>query len=202
MPPRVGVARVVTAAVLSGFVLAGCASGDGRQLAPAVAPPPPPPTTTPPTTPDGAPVGQSLDLVAPWADGGPIPAEYGCGTTALAPSLAWSGVGAGTVELLVTIAVDGVPTDALVGIPASAPGLDAGAVPAGAFWWPPSDVGRRWAGVCGGADVTFTLYALNQQLEAADDAGVAEVASIAELTATGSDTVTGSVAEPATTSSP
>ncbi len=187
----------VTGLVVAGL-LVGCATGDGRDLAPAIQPPPPPPTTAPPTTvlPD-----PTIDVLAPWPAGGQITPSAGCGTGAAAPALTWFASGVSPVEYLVAIAVDGVVQDVLVGIPPETTGLSDSRLPAGAFWWPPTEVGRRWPGVCGpeGATATFTVYALNQQLEAADDADVAEVASLAELTAVAHDIATGLVPPPAPT---
>jgi hypothetical protein len=179
-------------------VLAGCATGDGRQMAPAVQPPPPPPTTVPATT------VPAIDVLAPWSAGGPLTPATECGTDAAAPALTWLTTDLAPVEYLLTVAVDGTVQDALVGIPADATGLRDDELPEGAFWWPPTEVGRRWPGVCGVADATatFTVYALNQQLEAADDADVAEVASLAELTAAAYDIVSGLVPAPAPTPTP
>jgi phosphatidylethanolamine-binding protein (PEBP) family uncharacterized protein len=167
----------------------GCSTGDGRDLAPAVAPLPVTTTTAPPTT---APL--PLQLFGPWAAGEPLPDRYGCDTEVAVPALTWADVPDGTVELAIAFAVGGATEQVLVGIAPDVSGMSEDAVPDGAFWWPPGDVDAEWAGACSDDPATefrFTLYALNQQLEAADDTSVTDLVALLTTTAIDQVSVTG-----------
>ena len=187
------VAVVSVAAVL----VSACSSGDGRSLPPAVEPLPTTTTTTPATIP-----GPSFRVVAPWGSDGLVPARSGCGTDAAAPAVSWTDVPGGTSELAVVFSIDGTPQEVLVGIDPVAAGLAEGALPPGSFWWPPSDTGARWPGWCtddGDADLQITVYALNQQLEAADDTSVTELVGMIAMTAITQATVIGRLDVPSPT---
>lgn len=207
-------ARSAALAATLTIVLAACGERSGKVLDEPVFPPPET-TLAPPVT--AAPSGGSPEtaaalpftLVTPWVDGATIPDRNTCADAGVSPAMTWSNVPPGTVELAVSVVdVDAGPFVHWIvyGIAPAAPGLEEGRLPAAAFEWPNSSGQAGWLAPCPPAGEThryeFTVHALNQQLEAADDADVAEVASIAELTATAYDTVTGSVAAPATTSSP
>ncbi len=184
------VVAVSVAAVLSG----ACSSGDGRTLPPAVEPLPATTTTTPAAVP-----GPSFRVISPWGSDGLVPARSGCGTDAAAPAVSWTAVPDGTAELAVVFSVDGSPQEVLVGIDPAAAGLTEGALPPGSFWWPPSETGARWPGWCtddGDADLQITVYALNQQVEAADDTAVTELVGMIALIAIAQATVIGQLDVP------
>lgn len=165
---------------------AGCGDRSGKILDDPVFPPPAPTTTTtvaptgaPETTPPAA-----LAIVAPWVDGATIPDRHTCRGDGLSPPLSWSGVPLGTVELALSV-VDldaGQSSNWIVyGIGAASIGAAEAVVPDGAFEWPNSSGAPAWVPPCPPDGQThryvFTLYALNQQLEVADDAGTTEVLS-------------------------
>ena len=162
-------------------------------MAPAVAPLPVTTTTAPPTT-----VPLPLQLFAPWTEGEPLPERYRCGTDVTAPALAWTDVPPGTVELAIAFAAGGATEQVLVGISPDVSGMSDVELPEGAFWWPPSDVDAAWTGACSDDPATqfrFTLYALNQQVEAADDTSVTDLVALLTMTAIDQDSVTGSLTD-------
>lgn len=177
-------------AAMAMVVLTAC-NGDGRRLAPPQAPAP--------TTTAVVPSTAVLQVFAPWTKEDPIPDRYGCGGDF--PALTWTGVPDGAVDIAVVVAADGRPTDVLAGVPVDASGLGAGNLPAAAFWWPPTEVGRGWPGLCGpdGTVYTFTVLALNQQLEAADDTSVTDLVELLTVTSAASASVSGQLDEPPTT---
>ena len=137
---------------------------------------------------------------------GRLPSRYGCPTEVATPALSWTGVPESTVELAVVFSTGGIVDHVLVGIEPTASGLTEDSLPSGAFWWPPSEVDAVWPGLCaadgnidGSVDHQFTVYALNQQLEAADDTAVTDLVGLLALTAVGQATVTGRLDVPATT---
>lgn len=167
----------------------GCSTGDGRDLAPAVAPLPVTTTTAPPTT---APM--PLQLFAPWAAGDPLPDRYGCDTEVAVPALTWADVPDGTVELAIAFASGGATQQVLVGIAPDVTGMSDDTLPDGAFWWPPSDLDAVWTGACAddpANELRFSLYALNQQVEAADDTSVKDLVELLTTTAIDQTSVTG-----------
>jgi phosphatidylethanolamine-binding protein (PEBP) family uncharacterized protein len=187
----------LTIALTAGGV-AGCSTDDGRTLAPAQAPLPAATTTVTPSTVPRTTVPAPMQLSAPWGSGGAIPDRYGCDTTAAAPALSWIDVPPGTVELALEISTDGSAEQVLAGIDPTSSGLSEEGLPFGAFWWPPSEVGAAWQGLCPsdpGVEHRLTLYALNQQLEAADDTSVTDVVALLTLTAIDQASVTGRTSE-------
>lgn len=176
------------ALVALGLLLTACGDRSGKTLDDPIFPLPattvattvPPPTTMPPA---------ALSLVAPWVDGAEIPARHTCAGAGVSPALTWADVPADAVELAVTV-VD-LDADQFVhwivyAIPVSATGLVEGQVPDGAFEWPSSSGLPGWQELCAPAGEThryhFTIHALNQQLEVADDASATEVLSILNAT--------------------
>jgi phosphatidylethanolamine-binding protein (PEBP) family uncharacterized protein len=112
-------AAVVTAAV----VLVLAASCSGRSTARGV------PAAAPST----------LAVTSPaFSAGGAVPAAYTCDGAGTSPPLSWSGVPAGTAEVVVSVTDPDAPGGTFVhwvvlGIPPDAPGLAAGGpLPAGA----------------------------------------------------------------------
>ncbi len=187
---------------LLGLVAVACDSGDGRTLDPPTAPLPPPPvpaTSLPPEP--TAPLLASLRMVAPWQDGAPIPVRHTCDGENLAPALTWTDVPAGTVELAVTVTdLDAAGTVhwILYAIPPDRASILEDEVPPGAFQWANSSGNAGYDGPCPpiGEEhrYQFTVHALNQQLEAADDAPATEVISILNLIVIDQSSVSGTFA--------
>ncbi len=189
--------RRLTAALLLGLVASACSS-DGRTLRDPVFPLP---ATTTTTLPAEEIVLPSMRLVAPWPDGGELPARHTCDDADVSPALSWVDVPPDAVELALTVTepvAGGEVFWVVYGISPATTGLVEGEVPAEAYVWPNSAGVTGWTGPCppeGSAAVfQFTLHALNQQLEVADDASATEV--IAQLAATAIDqsSVSGSYA--------
>ena len=192
---------------------AGCDTGDGKQLQPYD--PTDYPTQTVATT--LAPnvsnefdldPGPELDveafaLAAPWLDGGDIDPRHTCDGLDVAPALSWGAAPAGTVEIaLALVDVSAVSEDqpfvhwVIGGLDPAEIALVEGDVPPGAiqalnFF---GDVGYR--GPCPPPVdeahlYRLTAYALNQQLELADEGLANEfLNTIAMLTVASTD-VTG-----------
>jgi len=208
-PPRLRwhAAAWTTAAI---SVLAACGS-DGRDMKPPTYPLPPI-TTAPPSTavpgavsPDliEAPVtpAATMQLIAPWADLGPIPVRNTCDDIDVAPALTWSGVPAGTVELALTLTdLDADLTHWIVyAIDPITTAMQEGDVPAGALAFANELGSSDWVGPCPPAGdlahrYMLTLSALNQQLELADDATSDEVVATLNQTAIAQSSVTGTYA--------
>lgn len=180
-----------------------CDTDDGREMKDPVYPPPvtaPPETTPPPETPLPPPA-PLMQLVAPWQDGAEIPVRHTCDGEDVSPALSWVNVPEGTVELAVTV----TDPDAgdfvhwiIYAVDPTRTGLLEGETPPEALQWQNSFGDSAWAGPCPPAGAPhlyrFTVYALNQQLEVADDASAAEAISMLELIAIQQATVTGTYA--------
>ena len=117
--------------------------------------------------------------MAPWQDGGDIPVRNTCAGEDVAPALSWSGVPDGAVELALVVIdddADGFVHWVLTGFDPAIRSLLEGQVPDGARQWSNTFGAPRWNGPCppAGSPHTyrFVLYALNQQLEVADDTPV------------------------------
>jgi hypothetical protein len=122
------------AAVVGVTALAGCDTGDGKQLKP-YDPADYPSQTVPPSVEDsvdvavgGDPLGGALTagsvvdgpespasepftLAAPWLDGATIDARYTCDGEDLAPALSWGGVPPGTAEIAISMVDDSAVSD-------------------------------------------------------------------------------------------
>ena len=192
-------------ALAAGVVLvlaAAACQHDGRELRDPTSPLPATTTLAPATIAPGvtAPTAAPavLTLLAPWQNGATVPARYTCDDADLSPALTWTNLPAGTVEVAITM-VDldaGFTHWAIGGIDLDRTGLVEGEVPEGAIVYANDfgDVG--WAGPCpppGDAAHTyaFTVHALNQQLEVADDASAAEVVDALNQTAIAQGSVSG-----------
>ncbi len=199
----VPVAIVAVAIVALLLVGAGC-SDDGRTLDPPTAPLPattiPVANTIPPEQ-TAAAAPAPLALIAPWPDGAVVPARYTCDGDGVSPALTWTGVPEGTAELAITV------TDLDAGqyvhwfvdaIDASRTGLSEGLVPDEAIERSNSAGVPGWESLCPPAGAQhryqFTVHALNQQLELADEASAAEAISVLNLIAIDQGSVTGTVA--------
>jgi hypothetical protein len=183
---------------------------DGREMRSPVLPPPPSTTAAPATVPPGegafvtAPstttLPASFQLVAAWPNGAAIPARHTCDGPDVAPALSWTTVPIDAVELAVTM----VDLDAsfvhwvMFGISPTRTGLAEDEVPPGAIEWPNDfgDVG--YGGPCppGGDTHTYlyTVHALNQQVEVADDAAATEVVDLLNQTSILQSSVSGTYA--------
>jgi Raf kinase inhibitor-like YbhB/YbcL family protein len=185
------------------IVLGACGERSGKVLDEPVFPPPettlaPPVTAAPSGGSPETPAVLPLTLVTPWVDGAMIPDRNTCADAGVSPAITWSNVPPGTVELAVSVVdVDAGPFVHWIvyGVSPAAPGLDEGRLPDGAFEWPNSSGRADWFAPCPPAGEThryeFTVYALNQQLEAADDAPATEVLSILDATTIGRSSVSG-----------
>jgi Raf kinase inhibitor-like YbhB/YbcL family protein len=106
--------------MLLAAMVAGC--GSSRSSSSAAQPPP-------------VTLAKSMRLSSPaFAANGPIPRQYTCDGRDTSPPLRWSGVPAGTRELVLVMRDPDAPTGnfvhwALAGIPPSSGGLPAGGVP-------------------------------------------------------------------------
>ena len=210
MDGRTGGIWAVAAAVL---VMAGCDTGDGKQLQPydpADYPSQTVATTLAPTVSgeldlDPGPAGtvESLQLAAPWLDGGDIDPRHTCDGLDVSPAVSWGAVPAGTVEIALALVDDSAVSEGqpfvhwvIGGLDPAEIALVEGDVPPGAlqalnFF---GDVG--YGGPCPppGDDAhqyRLTAYALNQQLELADGTPATEfLETMATITIASTD-VTG-----------
>lgn len=141
------------------ILVAGCDSGDGKQLQPydPADYPAPTPTTDvsnsavldddlagaePGLTPaisDSGPV-ESFTMTAPWLSGEMIDDRYTCAGLDIAPALSWGGVPEGTVEIAITMVDDSAVSDgqpfvhwAIAGLDPNEIALVEGDVPEGAI---------------------------------------------------------------------
>jgi Raf kinase inhibitor-like YbhB/YbcL family protein len=172
--------------------------------------PPPPTTTTPPptlapgeTAPITAPtttLPPSFQLVTAWPNGAPIPARYTCDDADVAPAISWTAAPIDAAE----IAVSMVDLDAdfvhwvMFGIDPTRTALGEDEVPPGAIQ-STNDFGEDgYGGPCppGGDTHTylFTVHALNQQVEVADDASATEVVDLLNQTSILESSVSGTYA--------
>ena len=199
---------LVALAALAALVTA--CNDDGREMRPPVVPPPPSTTAAPATMPPGedafvtAPstttLPPSFQLVTAWQNGAAIPARHTCDGENVAPALSWTAVPVDAVELALTM----VDLDAnfvhwvMFGISPTRTALAEGEVPPGAIEWPNDfgDVG--FGGPCPPDGEThtylFTVHALNQQVEVADDAAATEVVDLLNQTSILESSVSGTYA--------
>ncbi|MEO6651058.1 MAG: YbhB/YbcL family Raf kinase inhibitor-like protein [Ilumatobacteraceae bacterium] len=178
--------------VIAALVLGACGDRSGKTLETPIYDPPelpvvesslPPEPTAPPSA------IMPLALTASWVDGATVPGRQTCLGDGVSPALTWTNVPAGTIELAVTVVDDdaeGFVHWVVYAIQPDQPGLIEGQLPEVAFEWVNSAGQRPFEPLCPPSGEThryrFTLYALNQQVEVADDAGASDV--IAQLEAT------------------
>lgn len=192
-------ARTTAVAAALTIVLAACGERSGKVLdEPVFAPPEPPVVTEVPVTAAPETVALPFALVTPWVDGATIPDRNTCADVGVSPAMTWSNVPPGTVELAVSV----VDVDAasfvhwiVYGLSPVTTGLTEGQLPDASFEWVNSAGQPGWFAPCPPAGEThryeFTVYALNQQLEAADDAAPTEVLSILDATTIARSSVSG-----------
>lgn len=118
-----------------------------------------------PTT--AAPPSIKLTMTLPWADGAAIDPAATCKGAGTSPAITWRNLPSGTAELALTVTDDdaaGFVHWIVAGIPATATGLAAGAVPDGAVQGKNDNGTAGWFGPCPPAGAKhryrFTLYAL------------------------------------------
>lgn len=179
------------------LAITGCSFDDGRTLDP---PTEPLPVIVPPTTtqPPAAPVPAPLTLIAPWPDGASIPVAHTCDGADTSPALTFADVPPGAAELAVIVTdldADGFIHWLVSGIDSARTGLVEGEIPTGATEWTNSFGSRGWRGPCPPPNVNhryqFTVHALNQPLELADDAPAAAVIAAINSTSIGQYSVSG-----------
>jgi Raf kinase inhibitor-like YbhB/YbcL family protein len=179
------------------MVLSACSTGDGRTLREPVFPPPQ--TLAPePTLPPEPAAGGPFELIAPWPDGGEIPIRHTCDGEDTAPALTWTNVPPDAVELAVTLVdldANGYVHWVLYGIDPSVTSLIENEQPPPGYEWVNSAGVFSWSGPCPPVGeqhlYQFTVHALNQQLEVADDAPATEVIAMLNLIAIDQGAVAG-----------
>lgn len=188
----------VTCLAAAALVLTACGDRSGKTLRDPIFPPP---ATTPDSTvPVDTAAPEPLSLIAPWVDGAEIPGRHTCFGDGAAPALSWPNVPTGTIELAV-VAVDLDADKSLIwsmsGIAPVQAGLAENEVPLGAILWTNAAGEAAWSPPCPPDGEThvfqFTVYALNQQLEVADDADATELIAMLNMTAIASSSVSGFV---------
>jgi Raf kinase inhibitor-like YbhB/YbcL family protein len=146
------------APVLIAVALAGCGGGGGDAVQ---------------GTAPNAPAKIALSSPA-FREGGTIPKRFTCDGAGMSPPLRWSGVPAGSKELLLLMEDPDAPNGTFVHwivarIPASARGLPEGGVPAGAVQLQQSFGKSGYGGPCPPEDdpphhYVFSLYSLERKL--------------------------------------
>ena len=185
------------------ILVAGCDTGDGKQLQPydpTDYPAPTPATSITPATEMSNSTVESFTLTAPWASGETIEDRHTCDGLDIAPALSWGGVPDGTVEIAITMVDDSAVSDgqpfvhwAITGLDPDEIALIEGDVPEGAvqalnFFGdvdyggpcpPPGDNAHLYR---------FTAYALNTSLGLADGTLATEfLGAIAQATIRSTD---------------
>jgi Raf kinase inhibitor-like YbhB/YbcL family protein len=187
-------------------VLVTACSDDGRDMQAPILPPPPSTTAAPATMPPGeealatAPsttLPPSFQLVTAWPNGAAIPVRHTCDGPDVAPAVSWTTVPIDAVELAMSM----VDLDAnfvhwvMFGISPTRTGLAEDEVPPGAIEWTNDFGDLGYGGPCppGGETHTylFTVHALNQQVEVADDAAATEVVDLLNQTSILESSVSG-----------
>ena len=192
---RPAIRRGLIASAAVAVILAAC-NDDGREMRTPLLPPPPTTTTPPPT------LAPSFQLVTAWPNGAQIPVRYTCDDADVAPAISWTAAPIDAVE----IAVSMVDLDAdfvhwvMFGIDPTRTALGEDEVPRAAIQWM-NDFGEQgYGGPCppGGDTHTylFTVHALNQQVEVADDASATEVVDLLNRTSILESSVSGTYARP------
>jgi Raf kinase inhibitor-like YbhB/YbcL family protein len=203
---RPALQRAIVAVAALAALVAAC-NDDGREMRAPVQPPPPSTTAAPATMPPGedalitAPstttLPPSFQLVTAWPNGAPIPARHTCDGPDAAPAMSWTAVPPDAVELALTM----VDLDAgfvhwvMFGLSPTRTALAEDEVPADAIEWVNDFGALGYGGPCPpGAEAhtyLFTVHALNQQVEVADDATATEVVDLLNQTSIVQSSVSG-----------
>ena len=187
---------------LPSVAVSGDAGAESDDLLPGSVLIEPLPTASLPPADDGASSALDLTLFAPWADGGPIEARYGCDGGDISPALSWIGVPDGTSEMAVALVDETNLSNGrpfvhwvIAGIDPTAAGLSEGEVPAGAIQGLNFFGDVAYAGPCPPPGTTssyrLTVYALGQQVELVDGAPAAQLLDLVETLAVASSAVVG-----------
>jgi Raf kinase inhibitor-like YbhB/YbcL family protein len=203
---RPAIQRGLIALAALALVVTAC-NDDGRDMRSPVLPPPPSTTAAPATVPPGeqalgtaattTTLPPSFQLLTAWPNGGSIPARHTCDAEDVAPAISWTTVPIDAVELAVTM----VDLDAnfvhwvMFGISPTRTGLAEAEQPPGAIQWPNDFGDEGYGGPCPPEGEThtylFTVHALNQQVEVADDAAATEVVELLNQTSILESSVSG-----------
>jgi Raf kinase inhibitor-like YbhB/YbcL family protein len=134
-----------------------------------------------------------------FAQDGTMPARYTCDGRQISPPLGWSGVPAGSKDLLLTMEDPDAPNGTFVHwivarLPARSRGLAQGRVPSGVRQLQQSFGERRYGGPCPPEDdpphhYVFTLYALDRKLALGDTDSPDEVRAKVQKAATARGTL-------------
>lgn len=186
--------------LISLLLLAACGDRSGKTLDDPVFPLPA--TTVPTTVPAVStlppePAGP-FTVFASWVDGSEIPERHTCVGDGISPALSWSGVPVGTVELALVVVDldDGASTNwVVVGVGAAETGMAEGRLPPTGFEWVNASGSTAWVPPCPPSGTShryeFALYALNQQLEPADNAPATDVIELLDAITIARSFVTG-----------
>ncbi len=161
------------------------------------------PLTLPPTLPStSTPEATSLQMTAPWAEGGPIDPYYTCDGAGVSPALVWSPAPSGTQEIAVTLVDEttGMLHWVMAGIDPLATSLLESEVPEFATRGV-NDMGQTaYSAPCPTAGQTHlyrvTIYALAQRTELGEGADGALLRAAIEGSAFLTASVTGSYSRP------
>jgi Raf kinase inhibitor-like YbhB/YbcL family protein len=191
------------------IVGATACNDDGRDMREPEFPLPPTTTLAPATIPPGeelltAPsttLPPAFQLIAPWPNGAAIPQRHTCDDVDVAPAISWTSVPADTVDIAVTMTDEtaGFTHWVMTGISPTRTGLAEAEVPPGAKEWGNDFGEQRYGGPCppvgdNSHTYLFTVHALNQQLEVADDATTAELIEVLRQTSILQSSVSGTYA--------
>ena len=181
-PPTPLTRRPHLAIVIVAAVLGAACGSDGRTLRPPQEPAPTTTTLVADTLPAEPTPPPQIELFTSWQDGAAIPTRHTCDGLDIAPALTWSSIPPGTIELAITVTdldAAGFAHWIVYGLDPALTSLVEGQLPDTALVWPNSYGNRGWDGPCPppGQEhrYLFTVHALNQQLEVADDASSEEV---------------------------
>jgi hypothetical protein len=180
MPPPTST-TIVDGTIIDGTVV-DASSAVGNPL----------PGGSPAPTVEAEPAG--LELVLPWENGAPIETTNTCDGADVAPAFSWSSPPPEAAELAIAMVDlsagtgDGVVHWVMSGIDPAALSIVEGVVPSGAIPYE-NDLGATgWSGPCPPAGepahiYRFTLYALNQPVNAAEGTPTQDVLATIENTA-------------------
>jgi Raf kinase inhibitor-like YbhB/YbcL family protein len=184
-------------------LMVACDTNDGRELreptepAPTTSAPPADSVATIPAE-SAAAAPASLQLTAPWGDGAAIDARYTCDGDDVSPALSWTGLPDGTVEVAIVVVdddADGFVHWVVTSIDPATTSLLEGSLPPTAIQPRNSFGNAGWGGPCpppgSPHSYRFTVHALNQPLQLADDTPTEEAIELIDDATIGSATIFG-----------